>query len=92
MGMRKPSLIRSFIAITTSICTLQANEALIAVYSKKGMECLENPKKAVSNTVNHMITFEDSDLFKSSKKQLKKVVYILQQSILASNCKQQLTS
>ena len=92
IGMRKPSLTRSFKARTTSKWKRQVKKAIIPGYGKKGMGWVKNPKKAMYNKIYHKTTFGLSDLFKSSKKRKKKVVTNKQQSILTSNSKKQHTA
>lgn len=44
IGMRKPSLTRSFKARTTSKWKRQVKKAIIPGYGKKGMGWIKNPK------------------------------------------------
>ncbi len=64
IGMRKPSLKRSFKARTTAKAKRAVKKALIPGYGKKGSGWIKNPKKAVYNKVYRKTTFGLKDLFK----------------------------
>ncbi|WP_294372863.1 hypothetical protein [uncultured Clostridium sp.] len=67
MGMRKPSLKKSFKARTTGKAKRAVKRALIPGYGKKGMGWIKNPKKAAYNKVYNKTTFSIFDLFKLFK-------------------------
>ena len=64
IGMRKPSLKRSFKARTTGKLKRTVKKTLIPGYGKKGSGWIKNPKKAVYNKVYRKTTFGLKDLFK----------------------------
>ena len=57
IGMRKPSLKRSFKARTTGKMKRKVKKAINPFYGKKGMGYIKNPKRAVKNKVYHKTTF-----------------------------------
>ena len=63
IGMRKPSIKKSFKARTTGKAKRKVKKALIPGYGKKGMGWLKNPKKAAYNKVYNKTTFSVSDAF-----------------------------
>ena len=66
IGMRKPSLKRSFSARTTGRAKRAIKRAIIPGYGKKGMG-LQHPKKAIYNQVYRRTTFSIFDLAKAGK-------------------------
>ena len=66
IGMRKPSLKRSFSARTTGRAKRAVKRAIIPGYGKKGMGLL-HPKKAIYNQVYRRTTFSIFDLAKAGK-------------------------
>ena len=67
MGMRKPSLKKSFKARTTGKAKRAIKKAVIPGYGKKGMGWITNPKKAAYNKVYNKTTFSIWDIFKIFK-------------------------
>ena len=68
MGIRKPSLKKSFKAKTTGALKRKVKKALIPGYGKKGMGWITNPKKALYNKVYNKTTVSAKDVVKSSLK------------------------
>ena len=66
IGMRKPSLKKSFSARTTGRLKRDIKRAIIPGYGRKGMGLL-HPKKAIYNKVYRKTTFSIFDLAKSTK-------------------------
>ena len=64
IGMRTPSLKKSFKAHTTGKLKRQVKSAVNPLYGKKGMGWVNNPKKAVYNKVYNNTSFSFWDLFK----------------------------
>lgn len=64
LGMRKPSLKKSFKARTTGKAKRAIKKATIPGYGKKGMGWVKNPKRAAYNKVYKKVTFSIFDLFK----------------------------
>lgn len=64
IGMRKPSMKKSFKARTTGKAKRKVKKAVIPAYGKKGTGIIKNPKKAVYNKVYKKTTFSFWDLFK----------------------------
>ncbi len=64
IGLRKPSVKRSFKAKTTGKLKRNIKKSINPLYGKKGMGFVKNPKKAVKNKVYKKTTFGLSDLFK----------------------------
>ena len=71
IGVRKPSLKKSFKAKTTGALKRKVKKALIPGYGKKGMGWITNPKKALYNKVYNKTTVSAKDLVKSSLKNSK---------------------
>lgn len=67
IGMRKPSLKKSFKARTTSKYKRAAKRAINPTYGKKGMGLINDPKKSVYNKVYNKTTFGLNDVISSSK-------------------------
>ena len=65
IGMRKPSLKKSFKARTTGKVKRTIKRALIPGYGKKGMGWL-HPKKALYNRIYRKTTFSIFDLTKAT--------------------------
>ena len=64
MGIRKPSIKKSFSARTTGKAKRKLKRLTNPFYGKKGMGWIKNPKKALYNKVYHKTTFSIFDLFK----------------------------
>jgi hypothetical protein len=64
IGIRKPSIKKSFKARTTGKAKRKIKKALIPGYGKKGMGWIKNPKKAVYNKIYKKTSFSIFDLFK----------------------------
>lgn len=64
IGMRKPSLKKSFKARTTGKLKRKVKKSVNPFYGKKGMGWINNPKKAMYNKVYNKTTFSWKDLFK----------------------------
>lgn len=64
IGMRKPSLKKSFKARTTGTVKRKVKKAIIPGYGKKGIGFIKNPKKSVKNSIYKKTTFSFWDLFK----------------------------
>lgn len=64
IGMRKPSIKKSFSARTTGKAKRAVKKAVVPGYGKKGMGLVKNPKKAVYNKVYKKTSFSIFDLFK----------------------------
>ena len=71
IGVRKPSLKKSFKAKTTGALKRKVKKALIPGYGKKGMGWITNPKKALYNKVYNKTTVSAKDVVKSSLKNSK---------------------
>lgn len=63
VGMRKPSLKKSFKARTTGKLKRSVKSTINPLYGKKGMGIL-HPQKAIYNKVYNKTTFSVFDLFK----------------------------
>lgn len=66
IGMRKPSLKKSFKARTTGRAKRAIKRAIIPGYGKKGMGWIKNPKKAVYNKIYHKTTFGVNDIVRAA--------------------------
>lgn len=64
IGMRKPSIKKSFKARTTGKAKRKLKKAVNPLYGKKGMGIVNNPKKAIYNKVYKKTSFSIFDLFK----------------------------
>lgn len=64
IGMRKPSLKKSFRARTTGKAKRRIKKAINPLYGKKGVGFIKNPKKSVKNRIYKKTTFSLWDLFK----------------------------
>ena len=62
VGVRKPSLKRSFKARTTGRFKRSIKRSINPLYGKKGMGWIRNPKKALYNKVYHKTTISAKDL------------------------------
>ena len=67
IGLRKPSLKKSFKAMTTGKAKRKLKKALIPGYGKKGIGLLKNPKKAIYNKIYTKTTIGAKDLSKKRK-------------------------
>lgn len=64
IGMRKPSLKKSFKARTTGKIKRKIKKSVNPLYGKKGVGFAKNPKKSVKHKVYKKTTFGLKDLFK----------------------------
>ena len=64
IGVRKPSIKKSFKARTTGKAKRAVKKAVIPGYGKKGTGWIKDPKKAAYNKVYKKTTFSIFDLFK----------------------------
>lgn len=70
-GVRKPSLKRSISARTTGRLKRSVKKSINPLYGKKGMGLINNPKKAVYNSVYHRTNVGINPLSNTSHKQRK---------------------
>ncbi len=61
VGMRKPSLKKSFSARTTGRIKREIKKSINPLYNKKGMGWVNDPEKAVYNKVYNKTTFSVID-------------------------------
>ena len=61
IGMRKPSIKKSFKARTTGKVKRNLKKTIVPMYGKKGMGWIKNPKKAVYNKIYNKTTFSVTD-------------------------------
>lgn len=64
LGMRKPSLKKSFKARTTGKAKRAIKSSINPLYGKKGMGWARNPKRAAYNKVYKKATFSIFNIFK----------------------------
>jgi len=64
IGIRTPSLKRSFKARTTGKLTRTIKAAVSPLYGKPGVGLLSNPKRAVNNKIYKKTSFSFFGLFK----------------------------
>ncbi|MGV3085078.1 hypothetical protein [Enterococcus dispar] len=64
IGMRKPSLKKSFKARTTGKAKRAVKKAVIPGYGRKGMGFIKNPSRSVKQKIYRKTTFSFWDLFK----------------------------
>lgn len=64
IGMRKPSLKKSFKARTTVKLKRKVKKSVNPFYGKKGVGYVKNPKRAVKNKIYKKTTFGLRDIFK----------------------------
>lgn len=64
IGMRKPSIKKSIKARTTAKAKRAVKRAVNPLYGKKGMDWINNPKKAAYNKVYEKTTFSIFDMIK----------------------------
>ena len=64
LGMRKPSLKKSFKARTTGKAKRAIKSSINPLYGKKGMGWARNPKRAAYNKVYKKTTFSIFNIFK----------------------------
>ena len=57
IGLRTPSLKKSFKARTTGRLKRKIKKATNPFYGKKGMGYIKNPKRAIKNKIYHKTTF-----------------------------------
>ncbi|WEM65082.1 hypothetical protein P1T45_11015 [Streptococcus parauberis] len=79
VGMRTPSLKKSFKARTTGKVKKQMKKSVNPLYGKKGMGLVDNPKKAVYNKVYNKTTVDGLKPLKvsSSKKQIRQMIILV---------------
>lgn len=66
IGMRRPSLKKSFKARTTGKVKRKVKRAINPLYGKKGMGWINNPKKAAYNKIYHKTTFGVNDVIRAT--------------------------
>lgn len=66
IGMRKPSIKKSFKARTTGKAKRAVKKAVIPGYGKKGMGWIKNPKKAAYNKIYNKTTFGVNDVVRAA--------------------------
>lgn len=66
VGMRKPSLKKSFKARTTGKVKRQIKRSINPMYGKKGMGWINNPKKAAYNKIYNKTTFGVNDIVRAT--------------------------
>lgn len=66
VGIRTPSLKKSFKARTTGKLKREVKSAINPLYGKKGMGFIKNPEKSVKNSIYHKTTVGVGDLVKST--------------------------
>ena len=76
IGLRKPSLKKSFKAMTTGKAKRKLKKAFIPGYGKKGTGLLKNPKKAIYNKVYNKTTIGVKDLLENKKTKTKKATSV----------------
>lgn len=64
VGLRKPSLKKSFKARTTGRVKRSIKKSINPLYGKKGIGLITNPKKAIYNKVYNKTSFSIFDLIK----------------------------
>ena len=64
IGIRTPSLKKSFKARTTARAKRTIKKTIIPGYGRKGMGWIKNPKKAAYNKIYNKTSFSIWDLFK----------------------------
>ena len=64
VGLRKPSLKKSFKARTTGRVKRSIKSSINPFYGKKGMGLINNPKKAIYNKIYNKTSFSVWDLIK----------------------------
>ncbi len=68
LGLRKPSLKKSFSARTSGVLTRSIKRALIPGYGRRGSGWFTNPKRALYNRVYRSLTIGVSDVLKGSSR------------------------
>ncbi len=68
IGLRKPSLKKSFKARTTGKVKRKVKKTVNPLYGKKGMGWIRSPKKAVYNKVYNKTSFSIFDILKKITK------------------------
>lgn len=66
IGVRKPSIKKSFSARTTGRVKRAAKRSVNPLYGKKGMGWINNPQKAAYNKIYHKTTIGVNDIIKDS--------------------------
>ena len=64
IGLRTPSLKKSFKARTTGRLKRKIKKATNPFYGKKGMGYIKNPKRAIKSKVYHKTTLGLGDIFR----------------------------
>lgn len=64
IGLRKPSLKKSFKAKTFGSAKRKLKSSINPLYGKKGVGFVKSPKKSVHNKIYKKTTFSLKDLFK----------------------------
>ena len=68
VGVRKPSLKKSFRARTTGKWKRRVKKTINPFYGKKGMGFIKNPRRSIKNKIYRKTTFGLSDIFKLFKR------------------------
>ncbi len=63
LGLRKPSLKKSFKARTTGKIKRKMKKSINPLYGKKGVGYIKNPKRAIKNKIYKKTTFGIKDIF-----------------------------
>lgn len=74
IGMRSPSLSKSFKARTTGKYKRRAKRAINPLYGKKGVGFAKNPGKSIKSAVYHRTTFGVGDVVKMTSSSSKKLL------------------
>ena len=64
IGLRTPSLKKSFKARTTGKLKRKIKKTTNPFYGKKGLGYIKNPKHAIKNKIYHKTTFSLGDIFR----------------------------
>lgn len=67
VGLRKPSIKKSFKARTTGRAKRALKRAVNPFYGRKGMGFIRNPKRSIKNRIYKRTTFSIWDIFKKFK-------------------------
>lgn len=65
-GIRKPNIKKSIKARTTGKIKRKIKKTVNPLYEKKGMGCINNPKKAVYNKIYNKTSINAVNVFKKS--------------------------
>ena len=67
IGLRTPSLKKSFKARTTGKLKRKIKKSINPFYGKKGVGFIKNPKQSIKNKIYKKTTFGLSDIFRKLK-------------------------